>query len=63
MNNNKSDQKVARKKYSPQFKDQALERAVKDGIPQVALFLSSIIKQNRGLILVILLGCASCEYE
>ncbi|CEG55974.1 transposase [Legionella fallonii] len=36
MNNNKSDQKVARKKYSLQFKDQALERAVKDGISQVA---------------------------
>lgn len=36
MNNNKSDQKVSRKKYSSQFKDQALERAVKDGIPQVA---------------------------
>jgi transposase len=36
MNNKKSDQKIVRKKYSPQFKDQALERAVKDGIPQVA---------------------------
>ena len=36
MNNNNSDQKIVRKKYSPQFKDQALERAVKDGIPQVA---------------------------
>jgi transposase len=35
MNNNNSEQ-VVRKKYSPQFKDQALERAVKDGIPQVA---------------------------
>ena len=28
--------KVIRKKYSPQFKDQALERAAKEGIPQVA---------------------------
>lgn len=36
MNNNNSDQKIVRKKYSPQFKDQALERSVKDGIPQVA---------------------------
>jgi len=36
MNNNKSDQRIVRKKYSPQFKDQALERAIKDGIPQVA---------------------------
>ena len=36
MNNNKLDQKVARKKYSSQFKDQALERSIKDGIPQVA---------------------------
>lgn len=25
-----------RKKYSPQFKDQAVERAVKDGVAQVA---------------------------
>jgi len=36
MNDNNPDQKIIRKKYSPQFKDQALERAVKDGIPQVA---------------------------
>lgn len=36
MINNKSDQKVSRKKYSSQFKDQALERSVKDGIVQVA---------------------------
>jgi transposase len=36
MNNNNSDQKIVRKKYSPEFKDQALERAAKDGIPQVA---------------------------
>jgi transposase len=36
MNNNISDQKVSRKKYSSQFKDQALERSVKDGLPQVA---------------------------
>ena len=36
MNNNKSEQKIVRKKYSPQFKDQALERIAKDGVPQVA---------------------------
>lgn len=36
MNDNNSDQKIIRKKYSPQFKDQALERAAKDGISQVA---------------------------
>ena len=36
MNNKDLEQKAIRKKYSPQFKDQALERADKDGIPQVA---------------------------
>jgi transposase len=36
MNNNNSEQKISRNKYSPQFKDQALERAEKDGVPQVA---------------------------
>ncbi|KTD02399.1 transposase [Legionella geestiana] len=36
MNNNKSDQKIIRNKYSPQFKDQAVERAAKEGVPQVA---------------------------
>lgn len=36
MNNNKSVERVVRKKYSPQFKDQALERIAKDGVPQVA---------------------------
>ncbi|MCR9192767.1 MAG: transposase [Gammaproteobacteria bacterium] len=34
--NNESEQKTIRKKYSPQFKDQALERSAKDGVPQVA---------------------------
>jgi transposase len=29
-------ERAIRKKYSPQFKDQALERASKDGIPQAA---------------------------
>jgi transposase len=36
MNENNPKQKMARKKYSPQFKDQALERAARDGVPQVA---------------------------
>ena len=36
MNNTKLEQKTVRKKYSPQFKDLALERAEKEGIPQVA---------------------------
>ncbi len=36
MNDNNPAQKIIRKKYSPQFKDQALEQAVKDGVPQVA---------------------------
>ena len=35
MNSN-SEQKVIRNKYSAQFKDQAVERAEKDGVPQVA---------------------------
>jgi len=37
MNSNNVEQlKSVRKKYSPQFKDQALDRAEKDGVPQVA---------------------------
>ncbi len=36
MNNNDLEQKITRKKYSPQFKDQALERADKESVPQVA---------------------------
>ncbi len=36
MNNNDLEQKTIRKKYSPQFKDQALERSDKEGVPQVA---------------------------
>jgi len=35
MNNN-SKPKTTRNKYSPQFKEQALERAEKEGVPQVA---------------------------
>lgn len=36
MDNNEPEQKTARSKYSPQFKDQALERAKNEGIPRVA---------------------------
>ena len=36
MNTIKSEQKIARKKYSPQFKDLALERSETEGVPQVA---------------------------
>jgi transposase len=36
MNNTKPEQKTVRKKYSSQFKDLALERSEKEGIPQVA---------------------------
>jgi transposase len=36
MNNKESEQKTSRKKYSVQFKDLALERAEKEGVPQVA---------------------------
>jgi len=36
MHNNNPEQKSNRKKYSPHFKVQALERAKKDGIAQVA---------------------------
>ncbi len=36
MNNNNSEQKTIRRKYSSQFKDQVLVRSDKEGIPQVA---------------------------
>ena len=36
MNTIKSEQRAVRKKYSPQFKDLALERTEKEGVPQVA---------------------------
>ena len=36
MNENNPKQKKTRQKYSPQFKDQAVERALKDGVPRVA---------------------------
>lgn len=36
MNKDSTRNTQARNKYSPQFKDQAIERAAKDGIPQVA---------------------------
>lgn len=34
MNNNKSEIPLVRKKYNPQFKDQALDRIAKDGVRQ-----------------------------
>lgn len=34
MNTIKSEQKLFRKKYSPHFKDLALERAEKEGVPR-----------------------------
>ena len=52
MNNNKPEQKVVRKKYSPQFKDQALERIAKDGVPQVSVltqFDGRLFTINDGL--------------
>lgn len=36
MNNKKTEQPLVRRKYSPQFKDRALERIAKDGVRQVA---------------------------
>lgn len=36
MNENSTNQRKLRQKYSPQFKDQAIERAEKFGISQVA---------------------------
>jgi len=36
MNENNTKKETTRKKYSPQFKDQAVERTKKDGVPQVA---------------------------
>ena len=36
MFENKPNQRVTRKKYSSQFKDQALERAERDGVKQTA---------------------------
>lgn len=36
MNENSPKQRKTRQKHSPQFKDQALERAARDGVPQTA---------------------------
>jgi len=36
MNENNPNQRKIRQKYSPQFKDQALEHAAKDGVPKAA---------------------------
>lgn len=56
MSKNKSEQRIMRKKYSPQFKDQALGRAARDGVAQAAKDLglteshlySWRMKQNQG---------------
>jgi transposase len=36
MSENNPKQQKIRQKYSPQFKDQALERAAKDGVPKAS---------------------------
>ena len=36
MKSNAQENKPQRNKYSPQFKEQALERATKDGVPKAA---------------------------
>lgn len=36
MNENRPKQRKTRQIHSPQFKDQALERAARDGVPQAA---------------------------
>jgi len=36
MSKNDSTQRKIRQHYSPQFKDQALERAARDGVPKTA---------------------------
>jgi transposase len=36
MNENSPKPRKIRQKHSPQFKDQAVERAVRDGVPQTA---------------------------
>ncbi|HRD68532.1 MAG TPA: hypothetical protein PK657_00165 [Legionella sp.] len=43
MNNNNPEQKIIRKKYSPQFKDQALERIAKDGIQKILGLAESLL--------------------
>lgn len=56
MNENNPKQRKIRQKYSPQFKDQALERAAKDGVPKAAqdlgipeaMLYSWRAKQNQG---------------
>lgn len=48
MNNNNPEQKVVRKKYSPQFKDQALERIAKDLGLSESLLYSWKAQQQKG---------------
>lgn len=54
--NNSSQSKLVLKKYSPQFQDQAVQRAEKDGVPQVvkdpgiakAMLYSCRVKYKQG---------------
>ena len=56
MNENRPKQRKTRQIHSPQFKDQALERAARDGVPQAAkdlgvtegLLYSWRAKRNQG---------------
>ena len=46
---NPKKEKVTRKKYNPQFKDQAIERAEKDGFPEAAEDLGIPVSQLNSL--------------
>jgi transposase len=46
MNNNKPEKQLAGKKYSPQFKDQALERIAQDGVRQVEKDLTVFLESS-----------------
>ena len=46
MNENNSNQGKLRQKYSPQFKDQALARAEKDGVPKTASFWTWLFESS-----------------
>lgn len=56
MNENRPKQRKTRQIHSPQFKDQALERAARDGVPQAAkdlgitegLLYSWRVKRSQG---------------
>ncbi|AWN73465.1 Transposase [Legionella anisa] len=49
MHKNNPEQKSNRKKYSPHFKDQALERAKKDGIARSAPKFFAVIETMFGI--------------